>query len=171
MSEGIALEGIRLVKDALPRVVKDGTDLAARADMMSAAMMGAVAFQKGLGAIHALSHPVGALYGTHHGMTNAVFMPYVLAFNRPAVEEKLVRLARFLAIDGGAAGVLRWVVQLRQETGVPNGLTGLGVDGERFETIADMAVVDPTAGGNPVPIDRAAALSILSRALQETLDA
>ena len=94
MADGIAVEGMRLVKEYLPRAYRDGADIEARAHMMSAAAMGATAFQKGLGAIHALSHPVGALYDTHHGLTNAVFMPYVLAYNRPAIEAKIERLCR-----------------------------------------------------------------------------
>jgi alcohol dehydrogenase class IV len=119
--------------------------------MMSAAAMGAAAFHKGLGAIHALSHPVGALYHTHHGMTNGVFMPYVLVFNRPAIEAKIERLAGFLGISGGFDRFLKAVLDLRKQIGVPNDLGGLKVDGGKVETIAEMAIVDPTAGGNPFP--------------------
>ena len=114
MAEGIAVEGMRLVFENLPKAVANGNDLEARAHMMSAAAMGAAAFQKGLGAIHALSHPVGALYHTHHGMTNGVFMPYVLVFNRPAIEAKIVRLAGFLGIAGGFDGFLEAVLALAQ---------------------------------------------------------
>ena len=117
MAEGIAVEGMRLVFQNLPKAVANGNDLEARAHMMSAAAMGAAAFQKGLGAIHALSHPVGALYHTHHGMTNGVFMPYVLVFNRPAIEAKIVRLAGFVGIDGGFDGFLKAVLALRKQTG------------------------------------------------------
>ena len=131
MADGIAVEGMRLVFENLPKAVANGNDLEARAHMMSAAAMGAAAFQKGLGAIHALSHPVGALYHTHHGMTNGVFMPYVLVFNRPAIEAKIERLAGYLGIDGGFDGFLKAVLDLRKKTGVPNDLSGLKVDGSQ----------------------------------------
>lgn len=165
MSAGIALEGARLVKDALPRAFANGSDLDARSDMLVAASMGAVAFQKGLGAIHALSHPVGALYNTHHGTTNAVFMPSVLQFNRPAIEEKMTRFAAYLGIEGGFDGVLAWVLELRRELGVPHTLAGLGVDGSQTDLIATMAVEDPSAGGNPVKLTADGARVILQMAL------
>ena len=149
MADGIAVEGMRLVFENLPKAFADGTDIEARAHMMSAAAMGATAFQKGLGAIHSLSHPVGALYNTHHGMTNAVFMPYVLVFNRAAIEERIARLAAYLGIDGGFDGFLEAVLDLRKQIGVPETLADFGIDGVRAETIAEMAIVDPTAGGNP----------------------
>jgi alcohol dehydrogenase len=121
--------------------------------MMAAASMGAVAFQKGLGAIHSLSHPVGALYDTHHGLTNAVFMPYVLAFNRSAIEDKLTRLAAWLELPNPSyRSFLDWVVVLRSEIGIPHTLAELGVGRDRIERIAEMAAVDPTAGSNPVPL-------------------
>mgnify|MGYP001806433777 CR=1 FL=1 len=165
MADGIAAEGIRLVKDYLPRAVANGADIEARAQMMAAAAMGATAFQKGLGAIHALSHPVGALYGTHHGMTNAVFMPYVLAFNRAAVAERLGRLAGYLGLAPTYDAFAQWVLDLRAAVGVPHTLAGLQVDGARADLIADMAIVDPTAGGNPVELTRDAALRIFEAAL------
>lgn len=152
MSAGIALEGLRLVKEYLPRAYKDGGDIEARANMMSAAAMGAVAFQKGLGAIHSLSHPVGAIYNTHHGMTNAVVMPPVLRFNRPAVEDKIARAAAYLGISGGFDGFYDYVLQLREELGVPDKLSALGVGTDRIDEMAEMAIVDPTAGGNPVEL-------------------
>ncbi len=165
MSEGIAVEGIRLVLENLPKVAADGNDLVARGHLMSAAAMGAVAFQKGLGAIHSLSHPVGALYDTHHGMTNAVFMPYVLQFNKTAIEGKFDRLAGFLGIEGGYQGILETILKLRADLDVPHTLAGLFVDGEKRELIADMAVVDPTAGGNPVELTKEGALEIFDKAL------
>jgi alcohol dehydrogenase class IV len=165
MADGIAVEGMRLVKENLVRAVKDGSDIAARADMMSAAAMGAVAFQKGLGAIHAVSHPVGALHDTHHGLTNAVFMPYVLVFNRAAIEPRLGRVAAYLGLPAHFTAFLDWVLALRDEVGVPHTLAGLGVGPERFDEIAAMAIVDPTAGGNPVPLDLAGARAILEAAL------
>lgn len=157
MSAGIALEGLRLVKDYLPRAYKDGTDIEARANMMSAAAMGAVAFQKGLGAIHSLSHPVGAIYNTHHGMTNAVVMPPVLRFNRPAIEQKIALAAAYLGISGGFDGFYDYVLQLREELGVPDKLSALGVGTDRIDEMAAMAIVDPTAGGNPVELTLEAA--------------
>ena len=157
MSAGIALEGLRLVKDYLPRAYKDGTDIEARANMMSAAAMGAVAFQKGLGAIHSLSHPVGAIYNTHHGMTNAVVMQPVLRFNRPAIEQKIGLAAAYLGISGGFDGFYDYVLQLREELGVPDKLSALGVGTDRIDEMAAMAIVDPTAGGNPVELTLEAA--------------
>ena len=152
MSQGIALEGMRLVKEYLPRAYRDGTDIEARANMMSAAAMGAVAFQKGLGAIHSLSHPVGAIYNTHHGMTNAVVMPPVLTFNRPAIEARIASAAAYLGIAGGFDGFFDYVLRLREELGVPDKLAALGVGTDRIDEMAAMAIVDPTAGGNPVEL-------------------
>ena len=173
MADGIAVEGIRLVFENLPKVFANGKDLTARANMMSAAAMGATAFQKGLGAIHSLSHPIGALYDTHHGMTNAVFMPYVLAFNRAAIEERIARLAAYLGIKGGFDGFAKAVLKLRKELKVPHTLPGLikglDMDRKRKALIADMAIVDPTAGGNPVKLTKKAALMLLENATNGTL--
>ncbi len=153
LAEGIAVEGTRLVKEWLPVAVKDGKNLLARAHMMAAAAMGATAFQKGLGAIHALSHPVGAVYDTHHGLTNAVVMPYVLLFNRSAIEPKLIRLAAWLGLPNPSfQAVLDWVLALRKEIGIPHTLKDLGVGTEKLDLLSEMAAVDPTAGGNPIPI-------------------
>jgi alcohol dehydrogenase class IV len=156
MADGIAVEGMRLVKENLARAYEQGSDLEARAHMMSAAAMGATAFQKALGAIHALSHPVGALYDTHHGLTNAVFMPYVLVFNRPAIGSRIARLSAYLGLEPSFEAFLAWVLELRARIGVPHTLAGLGVDDARFDLMSRMAPKDPTAGGNPVPIDEAA---------------
>lgn len=166
LAEGIAVEGMRLVFENLRRVMIDGHDLEARGHMLSAAAMGATAFQKGLGAIHALSHPVGALYDTHHGTTNAVFMPYVLRFNRHAIEPKIDRLAAWLGIAGGFDGFVDAVLSLRSDIGVPHTLAGLGVGDRDRERIAAMAVVDPTAAGNPVPLDIDGARRIFQAALE-----
>jgi hypothetical protein len=153
MADGIAVEGARLVKEWLPTAVKDGKNLVARAHMMAAATMGATAFQKGLGAIHALSHPVGAVYDTHHGLTNAVVMPYVLAFNRKAIDEKMTRLAAYIGLPKPSfQSVMDWVLALRKEIGIPNTLADLGVGTDRLDMLSEMAAVDPTAGGNPVPV-------------------
>jgi alcohol dehydrogenase class IV len=169
LADGIALEGVRLVLENLPKAFANGRDLEARAHMMAAAAMGATAFQKGLGAIHSLSHPVGALYDTHHGMTNAVFMPYVLAFNRPAIATRIERLAAYCGIGGGFDGFMGAILDLRERLGVPHRLADfvseLAGQGERKELIADMAVVDPTAGGNPVKLTREAAAELLEQAL------
>lgn len=170
MAEGIAAEGVRLVLENLPRAYADGTDIEARAHMMSAAAMGATAFQKGLGAIHSLSHPIGALYDTHHGMTNAVFMPHVLEFNRGAIETKMERLAAYCGIARGFDGFLAHVNALCDELKVPRSLPafidGLEMDEERRKLIAEMAIVDPTAGGNPVELTVDGALDILDRAMK-----
>jgi alcohol dehydrogenase len=166
LAEGIAVEGMRLVRENLSRAVKAGDDLTARGHMMSAALMGATAFQKGLGAIHALSHPVGALYDTHHGLTNAVFMPYVLAFNRKPIEERIRRLAAYLGLRPSFRAFLDFVLELRAEIGVPHTLAGLNVGDEKIDLIVAMAPDDPTAGGNPVRLDRRAARTIFRRALE-----
>ncbi|MDD1498597.1 UNVERIFIED_ORG: alcohol dehydrogenase class IV [Agrobacterium larrymoorei] len=150
MSQGIALEGLRLIKEFLPRAYKDGTDIEARTNMMTAAAMGAVSFQKGLGAIHSLSHPIGAVYNTHHGMTNAVVMPAVLRFNRPAIEDKIVRAAAYLGIEGGFDGFYDYVLELRKELGVPDNLTAMGIKPDRIDELTAEAIKDPSCGGNPV---------------------
>lgn len=150
MSQGIALEGMRLVKDYLPRAYADGTDLEARAHMMSAAAMGATAFQKGLGAIHALSHPIGANFHTHHGTTNAVCMPAVLKFNRPAIEDRFDKVAAYLAIDGGFEGFCGFVDEFNASLGIPKTLTELGVTNPDIDALTKAALSDPSTGGNPV---------------------
>ena len=150
MSQGIALEGMRLVKEYLPRAYADGTDLEARAQMMSAAAMGATAFQKGLGAIHALSHPIGAIYHTHHGTTNAVCMPAVLQFNRPAITDVIEQAARYLGITGGFAGFCTFVDDLNETLGIPKTLAGLGVTDIDVDRVVAGALSDPSTGGNPV---------------------
>lgn len=152
MSQGIALEGMRLVKDYLLRAYKDGTDIEARTNMMSAAAMGATAFQKGLGAIHSLSHPVGAMYHTHHGTTNAVVMPPVLRFNRPAIEDRLGSAAAYLGISGGFNGFYDFVLKLREDLAIPDKLGALGVGTDKIDEMSVMAVADPSTGGNPVEL-------------------
>ncbi|MBT6546437.1 MAG: iron-containing alcohol dehydrogenase, partial [Rhodobacteraceae bacterium] len=150
MSQGMALEGMRLVKEYLPRAYKDGTDIEARAHMMSAAVMGATAFQKGLGAIHALSHPIGAIYHTHHGTTNAVCMPAVLQFNKPTIEGVLAEAARYLDIDGGFDGFCKFVDELNDSFGVPKSLAEFGIENPDVERIVAGALIDPSRGGNPI---------------------
>jgi len=150
MSQGIAVEGMRLVKENLPRVYADGSDIEARAHMMSAAAMGATAFQKGLGAIHALSHPIGAFYNSHHGTTNAVVMAPVLTFNRSAIETRIDALAAYLGIAGGFDGFYNYVVELNASLGIPANLTELGVTDPDMDWLVASALKDPSVGGNPI---------------------
>jgi alcohol dehydrogenase len=166
LADGIAAEGVRLVKENLVTAYKDGTNIEARAHMMAAAAAGATAFQKGLGGIHALSHPVGALYDTHHGLTNAVFAPYVLAFNRKAIEDKVKRLAAYIGLRPSFRAFMDFVLELREQTGIPHTLAGLKVGDDKVDQIVRMAPEDPTAGGNPVKLDRRAARTIFMRALE-----
>jgi alcohol dehydrogenase class IV len=166
MADGIAAEGARLIHDWLERAVADGSDLEARGAMLAAAAMGATAFQKGLGGMHALSHPIGAVCGTHHGLTNAVLMPYVLAFNRPAIEAHIARLASYLGLpDPSFAGFLAWILDLRRRLSIPHSLAELSVPPDALPRLAAMAEADPSAGGNPRPFDAAAARQILEAAL------
>ncbi len=153
MADGIAVEGLRLIKDWLPAAVADGTNLAARSHMLVAAGMGSTAFQKGLGAIHALSHPVGAVLGAHHGLTNAVFMPDVMVFNRPAIEQTAARLAAYLGFANPSfEAMLDWVLDLRHRFDIPETAADLGVTVDRLDSLSEMAAADPTAAGNPIPV-------------------
>ncbi|MEO1725026.1 MAG: iron-containing alcohol dehydrogenase [Pseudomonadota bacterium] len=154
MSQGIALEGMRLVVDNLPRAYATPDDLEARANMMSAAMMGATAFQKGLGAIHALSHPVGALHHTHHGTTNAVLMPAVLRLNADVIRDRFDRAAGYLGIEGGFEAFQAFVDDFNARLGIPGSLGDLGVADPDIEALIEGAIVDPSCGGNPVPLTR-----------------
>ena len=150
MAEGIAVEGIRLIKDWLPVAVRDGTNLEARSHMLVASAMGATAFQKGLGAMHSLSHPCSANLNTHHGLTNAVVMPYVLEWNRAEIEDKMARLAAWMGLtERSFAGVRRWLLELREEIGIPHTLAGLGVRPEHATEFAPQAFNDPSTAGNP----------------------
>jgi len=155
MSQGIALEGMRLVFENLPRAYADGSDIEARGHMMVAAAMGAVAFQKGLGAMHAMAHPVGALYNTHHGMTNAVVMPEVLKLNRPMIEARIADAAAYLGWDRSFDAFFERVMALRAEMNVPANLGAMGVGTDRINTLVAMALEDPSAGGNPVKLTEA----------------
>ncbi|MBL4876743.1 MAG: iron-containing alcohol dehydrogenase [Cohaesibacteraceae bacterium] len=161
MSQGIALEGMRIVKDNLIKVFKDGKDLDARAEMMSAAAMGAIAFQKGLGAIHALSHPIGAMFHTHHGTTNAVVMQPVLLFNKPGIKSRIDQAAAYLQIDGGFNGFYDFVGSLNNDLNIPANLTELGVPGDRCDDIVIGALEDPNTGGNPVEMTKANTMELL----------
>jgi alcohol dehydrogenase class IV len=170
MADGMALEGMRLIKDWLPTAVADGANLTARAHMLIASTMGATAFQKGLGAIHALSHPVGALHDTHHGLTNAVFMPFVLAFNRPAIAVRLATLARYLDLpETSAAAVIDWTIALRKQIGIPHTLAEIGVDESKIDALLDRAEIDQARACNPRPLSRSDLKAILRAALTGTL--
>jgi len=166
IADGIALNGLKLLHDWLPAAVAEGANLAARAHVMAAASMGAAAFQKGLGAIHALSHPVGAMLDAHHGETNGVFLPYVLAFNRPAIEERIAGLARFLGLARpDFDGFLAYTLRLREDIGIPHTPAALGMTKDHVARFAEMAAVDPTAPGNPVPLDMASLRGLYERSL------
>ncbi|MDF2233916.1 iron-containing alcohol dehydrogenase [Albimonas sp. CAU 1670] len=165
MSQGIALEGLRLVWENLATATAEPENLEARAHMMSAAAMGATAFQKGLGAVHSLSHPIGAHFNTHHGMTNAVFLPVVLAFNRPAVEAKIEALAAYLGVPGGFDGFMEALIAFREKLGVPPTLVALGVENPDIEQLATEAAEDPSCGGNPVPVDAGSLADLYRKAM------
>lgn len=153
MAQGIAVEGMKLVRDWLPRAFHDGSDVEARSHLQVSSTMGATAFQKGLGAMHSLAHPCGAVLHTHHGLTNAVVMPYVLVHNREANEDLFADLARYLDLPKHSwEGVMDWVLELREELKIPHTLREIGVTEEHIPTLAPMAVADPTAPTNPVPL-------------------
>ena len=171
MADGIALEGMRLIAESLPRAFADGRDLEARTHMMMAASMGATAFQKGLGLVHALSHPLGGATGLHHGTANAIFLPYVMAFNRDVIEARMVRLAQFLELPTpGFDGVMEWMLRLRSELGMPHTLEGVeGFDEAMAARLAPLAVEDPSMGTNPRPADAAQCEAVFLAALRGSL--
>ncbi|HFC05317.1 MAG TPA: iron-containing alcohol dehydrogenase [Rhizobiales bacterium] len=161
---GIALEGMRLVKDFLPDAVANPGDLNARGQMLVASSMGATAFQRGLGAMHALAHPLGGVYDAHHGMLNAILMPYVLKANRQAIEKRIDRASRYMYIDNGFDGFMQWVLDLREKLNIPHKLADIGIPGDNLQTIAEMAVKDPSAGGNPIQFTVPQYLEIVTNA-------
>ncbi len=165
MSQGIALEGMRLVKEYLPVAYATGSDIEARAHMMSAAMMGATAFQKGLGAIHALSHPIGAQHHTHHGTTNAVVMQPVLRFNESAVRGRLDAAAAYLGIEGGYDGFYAFVGELNDTLGIPKSLAAMGVTNPDTDRLLRDALTDPSTGGNPIEMEEANTRKLLEECL------
>jgi alcohol dehydrogenase class IV len=170
MAAGIALEGMRLVKQWLPSAVADGRDLQARAEMLCASAMGATAFQRGLGAMHALAHPLGAHHDAHHGTLNAVLMPYVLKANRPAIEDRIVAAGRYLDLrEASFEGFLEWLLALRSRIGIPHGLSALGIDGSDADEIAAMAVADPSHATNPAPLTQAQYREIYLAAVEGVL--
>jgi len=172
LADGIALEGMRLVHRYLPRACADGRDIEARAQMLAAASMGATAFQKGLGGVHAIAHPVGSWFNTHHGLTNAVILPYVVAFNRSAIAAKTEVIVRVLDLPArGFDGFLAWVLELRRELKIPHALADIGVSAEKAAIIGREAAIDPSAGGNPIPVDAAALERIFRAAVAGRLEA
>jgi len=154
MSQGIAIEGMKLVIDNLPVAYDTPADLSARANMMSAAMMGATAFQKGLGAIHALSHPIGAMYHTHHGTTNAVCMPAVLQLNANKIRDRFDQVGGYLGITGGFDGFCQFVDDFNARFQIPKRLSGLGIENPDIDRLVAGALADPSCGGNPVELNR-----------------
>ena len=154
LSQGIALEGMYMIKQYLIKAYEDGTNLEARGNMLAASSMGSIAFQKGLGAIHSLSHPVGAIYNTHHGLTNAVFMQYVLKKNRKAIEEKIIALSKYLNLkETSFDGFMKWILDLREKLLIPHTLKELINDNSKFEQMSVMAKDDPSTGGNPIKLE------------------
>ena len=150
MAEGTALEGLRLVKENIQEVYHNGNNVEARSHMLVASMMGAAAFQKGLGAIHSITHPVNSLYKTHHGTTNGTVMPFVLNYNRSTIEEKFTRLANFLDIKNGFEGIVDWIIELKKEMEIPETLKDMGVNEGDEIKLAPLAQEDPSTGANPL---------------------
>ena len=169
MAAGIALEGMNLVRKWLPEAVSNGANIEARGHMLVASAMGATAFQRGLGGIHALSHPFGGLYDAHHGTLNAVIMPYILKANREAIEQRIDAAASYLGISGGFDGFMQWVLDLRAEVGMPHMLKDIGLDTDRIDEVAQMAVEDPSAGGNPIQFTPAQYAEIARNAVEGVL--
>ena len=150
MADGIAIEGMKLIKKSLLQAVSNGNDLNARADLLAAASMGSTAFQKGLGAIHSLSHPVNAQFNVHHGLSNAIFMPYVLTFNKDKIEKRIVSICDYLNLDKSFDSFLNWILQLRKELKIPHKLSEVvEVDNINLDQLSKMAIEDPSTATNP----------------------
>jgi alcohol dehydrogenase class IV len=172
LADGVALEGMRLIHRYLPRACADGKDIEARQQMLAAASMGATAFQKGLGGVHAIAHPVGSWFNTHHGLTNAVILPYVMTFNRRVIAGKCDAIARVLDLpERGFDGFLNWVMTLRHELGIPHSLAEIGVNTGNAAVIGSEAAIDPSAGGNPIPVSAAHLEHIFRAAVEGKLAA
>jgi alcohol dehydrogenase class IV len=171
LADGVALEGMRLIHRFLPRACADGKDIEARAQMLAAASMGATAFQKGLGGVHAIAHPVGSWFNTHHGLTNAVILPYVMRHNRRAIADKAAVIARVLDLPAqGFDGFFAWVLQMRRDLGIPHSLGELGVNTDNAGVIGSEAAIDPSAGGNPLPVNAAQLEHIFRAAVAGKID-
>ncbi|MDQ7051126.1 MAG: iron-containing alcohol dehydrogenase [Enterobacterales bacterium] len=166
MAEGIAMQGIALIKQYLPIAVADGSNLEARTQMLVASTMGATAFQKGLGGMHAIAHSLGALYDAHHGLLNAILMPYVLKTNQNAIEDKIQSLASYLQLeDGNFNGFLNWILKLRQDLKIPHSLAEINIDQKDALKIGQMAIADATAAGNPIQFSAAQYQKIFEKAV------
>ena len=155
MADGIAIEGMKLIKKSLLVVVNNGKDLNARADLLAAASMGSTAFQKGLGAIHSLSHPINAQFNVHHGLSNAIFMPYVLTFNKNLIEDRIVSICDYLNLDKNFESFLKWILDLRKELNIPHKLSEV-IDTKKIDLdqLSEMAFNDPSTSGNPVKLKK-----------------
>jgi alcohol dehydrogenase class IV len=170
MADGIALEAMRIIKNSLPRAYDDGGDLAARSYMLVASSMGAVAFQKGLGAVHALAHPLGALFDKHHGLLNAILLPYVVQQNRKAIEHKAVHICHCLQIEGASfAAFFQWLLEFRAALKIPNTLAEIGITADDSEKIGELATQDPSAAGNPIQYTAAQYTAIFTSAVKGNL--
>ncbi|PXX48382.1 MULTISPECIES: iron-containing alcohol dehydrogenase [Aquitalea] len=170
LAQGVALEGMKLVHDWLPTAYADGSHIEARSHMLAASIMGATAFQKGLGGVHALAHPIGAVFDTHHGLANAILLPYVLVRNRPAIADKLAAAARYIGLaDSSFDGFLAWILQLRSDLGIPHSLGQINIPAEQASEIGRMAKADPSDGGNPLPLSASDYSAIYLAAVQGQL--
>jgi len=166
LADGIAVEGIRLIKNNLITAVQDGQNIQARGHMLAASLMGATAFQKHLGAMHALAHPLGAIYDAHHGLLNAILMPYVLTHNKSAIEGRISRLSRYIGLDDTSFdGFVDWINELRKIIGIPNYLSDIGISADKLNEIAKMALADPSNGGNPIVMTETNYETILTQAI------
>ena len=171
LSQGIALEGMKIIKDNLIEAFNDGNNIDARANMLATSCMGSIAFQKGLGAIHSLSHPVGAIYNTHHGLTNAVFMPYVLIRNKEKIENKIINLSRYLELPNPSfKNFLNWILELRKTLNIPHTLKELINDEANFNKMSEMAFNDPSTGSNPIALDKNDFLNLYEKSYNGILD-
>ena len=155
MADGIAIEGMKLIKKSLLNAVKNGKDLSARSDLLAAASMGSTAFQKGLGAIHSLSHPINAQFNIHHGLSNAIFMPYVLSFNKKIIQNKIVSICDYLDLDKSFESFFKWILDLREELNIPHKLSDVIDDSKiDLDKLSEMAFNDPSTNGNPVKLKK-----------------
>ena len=170
MADGIAVEGMRLIWQWLETACQQPDHVEARSKMLVASSMGATAFQKGLGAVHALAHPLGALYDKHHGLLNAILLPYVMRANRSAIDERVCYLCRCLGIDDASFdGFFTAILEWRARLGIPANLAAIGIDGGQADTVAAMALADPSAGGNPISFSEAEYKAIFISAVEGRL--